>query len=151
MAYTQEFKETVTDDLKEIGGRLDGLKSIGDRLDKIAEYTDPNNPEGLGKATDLLYEHVRNQDAVGEITGFTSSMRNFTMFLKIMAVTTIGTIAIFCVQFYLFAVDHPEPVAGIYLKDYLPSTPALILCGIVLTAFAAFTYKQFNVQLFKNK
>ena len=85
MAYTQEFKEKVTYDLKEIGGSLDRFKSIGTRLDRIAEYTDPNNPEGLGKATDLLYEHVRNQDAVGEITGFTSSMKNFTVFLKVMA------------------------------------------------------------------
>ena len=46
MAYTEEFKTKVTDDLKEIRGSLDGLKS--DRLDRIAEYTDPNNPEGLG-------------------------------------------------------------------------------------------------------
>ena len=149
MAYTQEFKEKVTDDLKEIGDSLDGLKSIGDRLDKIAEYTDPNNPEGLGKATDLLFEHVRNQDAVNEIRGHTSNMKNFTMFLKVMAVTMIGTMVIFGVQFYLFAVEHPEPVGGIYLRDYLPSTPALILCGIVLTAFAGFTYNLFNVQLFK--
>ena len=154
MAYSKEFKEKVTDDLKEIGGSLDRFKSIGTRLDRIAEYTDPNNPEGLGKATDLLYEHVRNQDAVGEITGFTSSMKKFTMFLKIMAVVLIGMMTIYGIEFYTLMTEHPmnpESAYGIDPKDYLPSTLSLVLSGLAITAFAAIAYKQLNVQLFKMK
>ena len=96
-----------------------------------------------------MYEHVRNQDAIGEMTGLTSSMKNFTMFLKVWAIVTIGVMSTFGVRFYNFVTEHPEPVGGIYLKDYLPSTPALILCGIVFVAFSGFLYKQLNVQLFK--
>ena len=154
MAYSEEFKEKVTDDLKEIGDSLDGLKSIGDRLDKIREYTDPNNPEGLGKSTALLYEHVRNQDGANVITGHTSNMKNFTMFLKIMAIVLIGTMTIYGIEFYIFMAEHPmnpESAYGIDPKDYLPSTLSLVLCGLTITAFAAIAYKQLNVQLFKKK
>ena len=58
------------------------------------------------------------------------------------------------IEFYTFMAEHPmnpESAYGIDPKDYLPSTLSLVLCGLVITAFAAFTYKQLDVQLFKKK